>query len=196
MHRFFTGLGKFTVKYRWIILVVWLVGTFAAVKALPSLSSQVNNDNSAFLPASAPDVKAANLAAPLVGKESLAPIIVIADRTSGQLTEADVTAIQREINLMKGVTNVKQVLFLGTSPNGQAVQIEALADIGGFGIQPAPEHGQRRRGHVLESRRAIRTCNSTWRDRSPTTSRRTPPRRTRATRSKTCRSCSSSSCSS
>ena len=77
MHRFFTGLGKFTVKYRWIILAVWLVGTFAAVKALPSLSSQVNNDNSAFLPASAPDVKAANLAAPLVGKVNLAPIVVV-----------------------------------------------------------------------------------------------------------------------
>ena len=137
MHRFFTGLGKFTVKYRWIILAVWLVGTFAAVKALPSLSSQVNNDNSAFLPASAPDVKAANLAAPLVGKESLAPIIVIADRTNGQLTAADVTAVEREVNLLKGVTNVKQVLFLGTSPNGRAVQIEALANIGGFGIQPA-----------------------------------------------------------
>ncbi len=137
MHRFFTGLGKFTVKYRWIILGVWLVGTFAAVKALPSLSSQVNNDNSAFLPASAPDVKAANLAEPLVGKESLAPIIVIADRTNGQLTAADVTAVEREVNLLKGVTNVKQVLFLGTSPNGRAVQIEALANIGGFGIQPA-----------------------------------------------------------
>ena len=51
----------------------------------------MNNDNSAFLPASAPDVKAANLAAPLVGKESLAPIVVVADRTSGPLTAADVT---------------------------------------------------------------------------------------------------------
>ena len=139
MHRFFTGLGKFTVKYRWIILAVWLVGTFAAVKALPSLSSQVNNDNSAFLPANAPDVKAANLAAPLVGKESLAPIVVVADRISGPLTAADVTAVEREVNLLKGVTNVKQVLFLGTSPNGRAVQIEALADVGGFGIQAAQD---------------------------------------------------------
>ena len=76
--------------------MVWLVGTFAAVKGLPSLSSQVNNDNTAFLPASAPDVKAADLAAPLVGKESLAPIIVVADARSGPLTAADVTAVERE----------------------------------------------------------------------------------------------------
>ena len=137
MHKFFTGLGRFTVKFRWIILIVWLVGTFAAVKGLPSLSSEVNNDNTAFLPASAPDVKAANLAAPLVGKESLAPITVVAARTNGPLTQSDVLAVEREAQLLKNVANVKQVLFLGTSPNGKAVQIEALADINGFGIQPA-----------------------------------------------------------
>ena len=137
MHRLFTALGRFTVKYRWIILVVWIVGTFAAVKGLPSLSSQVNNDNTAFLPSSAPDVKAANLAAPLVGKVSLAPVIVVGDRTNGPLTAADVTAVEREAQLLRHVTNVKQVLFLGTSPNGHAVEIEALASINGFGIQPA-----------------------------------------------------------
>jgi putative drug exporter of the RND superfamily len=137
MHRFFTALGHFVVRFRWIILVVWLVGTFAAVKGLPSLSSQVNNDNSAFLPSSAPDVRAANLAAPLVGKVSFAPIIVVADRTNATLTGADVAAVEREADLLKKVPNVNQVLFLGSSPNGRAVQIEALASINGFGIQPA-----------------------------------------------------------
>jgi putative drug exporter of the RND superfamily len=137
MHRFFTGLGRFTVKYRWIILVVWLIGTFAAVKGLPSLSSQVNNDNTAFLPSSAPDVKAANLAEPLVGKENLAPVNVVVNRADGPLTSSDIPAIEREVSLLKGVKNVKQVLFLGESPNGQAAQVEALADINGFGLQPA-----------------------------------------------------------
>src|SRR5580704_13294605 len=126
MHKFFTGLGRFTVKYRWIILIVWLVGTFAAVKGLPSLSSEVNNDNTAFLPSSAPDVKAANLAEPLVGKESLVPITVVASRSDGPVTAADIAAIEHEVTLLKGVTNVKDVLFLGQSPNGKAVQVEAL----------------------------------------------------------------------
>jgi RND superfamily putative drug exporter len=136
-HRFFTGLGKFTVKYRWIILIVWILGTFGAAKALPSLSSEVNNDNTAFLPSSAPDVKAANLAEPLVGKESLVPITVVASRADGPVTAADIAAIEHEVTLLKGVTNVKEVLFLGQSPNGKAVQVEALADINGFGLQPA-----------------------------------------------------------
>ena len=66
MNAFFLGLGRFTVRFRWLIVVVWLVGTAASVHFLPSLASEVNNDNSAFLPASAPSTVAANLAVPLV----------------------------------------------------------------------------------------------------------------------------------
>ena len=132
MHAFFSGLGRFTVKYRWVIVVVWLLGTVAAVRALPTLASQVNNDNTAFLPNSAPDVKAANLAKPLVGKESLSPILVVAVRQDGPLGSADVSAVQREAQLVAKVPNVKQVLFLGVSPNHRAIQVEALADVAGF----------------------------------------------------------------
>jgi len=50
----FASLGRFVVRFRWVILVVWLVGAPLAAKHLPSLSSVAKNDNSAFLPASAP----------------------------------------------------------------------------------------------------------------------------------------------
>ena len=75
MHRLFTGLG--TVHGQVPLdrsSSSGSIGTFAAVKATSVPVEQVNNDNTAFLPSSAPDVKAANLAEPLVGKESLAPI--------------------------------------------------------------------------------------------------------------------------
>lgn len=62
MSVFFNGLGRFTVRFRWFIVVVWVVGTVTSVHFLPSLGSQVNNDNSAFLPASAPSTIAGNLA--------------------------------------------------------------------------------------------------------------------------------------
>ena len=68
MNVFFNGLGRFTVRFRWFIVVVWIIGTASAVHFLPSLASQVNNNNSAFLPASAPSTIAGNLAEPLVGK--------------------------------------------------------------------------------------------------------------------------------
>jgi RND superfamily putative drug exporter len=132
MHAFFARLGHFTVRYRWVLLVVWILGTFAAVRALPSLGSVVNNNNSAFLPANAPDVKAANLAAPLVGKESLEPIAVIAVADKGQLTNADISAIQADARLVRNVTNVQRVEFVGISSDHKAIQLAALADIAGF----------------------------------------------------------------
>jgi len=69
----FAALGRGTVRYRWIIVVVWVLGTVVAVRALPSLSSQVDNNNSAFLPANAPSNQAAILAEPLIGSINQAP---------------------------------------------------------------------------------------------------------------------------
>ncbi len=132
MHAFFAGLGRSTVRFRWLIVVVWIVGTGAAVHFLPSLSSVVNNNNQDFLPANSPDVKASNLAQPLLGKSSLAPLIVLAVSETGPLTPADVTAVQREDKLAATVKNVKKVLFFGISPDHRALQLEALANVAGF----------------------------------------------------------------
>ena len=95
MNVLFNGLGRFTVRFRWFIVVVWIVGTAASVHFLPSLASQVNNDNSAFLPASAPSTVAGNLAEPLVGKASLVPVIIIGVSQHGPISAADTQAITR-----------------------------------------------------------------------------------------------------
>ncbi|MGD0085319.1 MAG: MMPL family transporter [Acidimicrobiales bacterium] len=132
MHAFFAGLGRFTVKFRWVLVAVWILGTGLAVHSLPSLGSVVNNNNTAFLPANAPDVKAADLAAPLIGKESLEPVTILAYVPSGRPTPADVKAVEREVNLARAVPNVKQVEFVGLSPDNKAFQLTALSDIAGF----------------------------------------------------------------
>jgi RND superfamily putative drug exporter len=132
MHAFFAALGRFTVRFRWLLVAVWILGTFGAVRTLPSLGSVVNNNNSAFLPANSPDVKAADLAAPLVGKESLEPIVIVAVAHSGQLTTADITSIETDAVLVRRVTNVERVEFVGISRDHKAIQLAALADIAGF----------------------------------------------------------------
>jgi RND superfamily putative drug exporter len=132
MHGFFAALGRFTVRFRWVLVAVWIVGTFAAVRALPSLGSVVNNNNTAFLPANAPDVKAADLAAPLVGKENLEPIVIVALVHEGQLTDADISSIEADARLVRHVANVKTVQFIGISSDHKAIQLAALADIAGF----------------------------------------------------------------
>lgn len=132
MNAFFDGLGRFTVRFRWLIVAVWIIGTIAAVRGLPSLASQVNNDNSAFLPASAPSVQAGDLAEPLIGKASLVPIVILAVNAHGTLTTADIQAVTREAVAAKQVPNVERVQPVGTSPNGRAVQLIADANIAGF----------------------------------------------------------------
>jgi len=137
MNVFFNGLGRFTVRFRWLIVVVWIVGTIASVHFLPSLGSQVNNDNSAFLPASAPSTVAGNLAEPLVGKATLVPVIIIGVSPNGMITHGDTQAITRVGLAAAKVANVAAVQYVGTSGNGRAVQLLVEANIAGFSPGPS-----------------------------------------------------------
>ncbi len=135
MHAFYRGLGRFTVKFRWVILIVWVFGTFGLVRSLPSLSSQVNNQNTAFLPANSPDVRAAKLAAPLLGQERSEPIVVAAVARHGLLQPADLGVIQKETAALKKVPGIIRVEFAGESPNHKAVLVSALSV--NAGLDPA-----------------------------------------------------------
>ena len=46
----FRAIGKFAVKFRWVVLVLWIAAAVAIPKALPSLASVTQGNNSAFLP--------------------------------------------------------------------------------------------------------------------------------------------------
>src|SRR5260370_16369808 len=59
------ALARFDIRFRWVIVAVWIVGALAAPRALPSLSSVSQSNNVQFLPASAPSQHAAALPAPL-----------------------------------------------------------------------------------------------------------------------------------
>jgi uncharacterized membrane protein YdfJ with MMPL/SSD domain len=43
MSRFFDVLGPGVVRLRWVVVIVWIVGTVAAVVSLPTLASQVDD---------------------------------------------------------------------------------------------------------------------------------------------------------
>ena len=118
MNAFFDGLGRFSVRFRWLIVVVWIVGTAASVHFLPSLASQVNNDNSAFLPNNAPSTVAGNLAEPLVGKATLEPVIIIGVSGNGPVNAPDTLAITRLALAAKKVPNVVAVQYVGPRQTG------------------------------------------------------------------------------
>jgi RND superfamily putative drug exporter len=107
-----------------------VVGTIAAVSLLPSLNNVTQNNNTKFLPASAPSEHAVQLAAPF-GTASLIPIPLVAARSSGPLTHADISAITALPARLKTVSGVAKVQDAGVSGDGHAIQLVVLAQQGG-----------------------------------------------------------------
>ena len=133
IHAAFGGIGSFAVKFRWLIVVVWVVAAIGVPRALPSLSSVTQGNNANFLPASAPSEHALQLAKPL-GGSSLLPVPVVA-AARGPLTPADqawLLKLQRDLAQVKTVVKVRD---LGRSPDGQAAQLQVLSNVsqGGTG---------------------------------------------------------------
>src|SRR5205085_3748368 len=126
VHAIFGGIGSFAVKFRWVVLVAWVVAAVAIPRALPSLSSVTNSNNANFLPASAPSEHALKLAEPL-GASTPTPVPVVAAAAQGQLTAADqawLGTLQRDLAKVSTVVKVRD---LGPSPDGKAAQIQVLS---------------------------------------------------------------------
>jgi RND superfamily putative drug exporter len=133
----YEGLARLVVRFRWLVLALVIVAVAIVSGAFPSLGSEVNNDNSAFLPASAPSTKASNLAAPLLGSAGKSAQIVIVATRAGALTPADSAAISRELAGLKFVKRIQSARVLGVSPDGDAVELRARVSLNRFDINAA-----------------------------------------------------------
>ena len=134
--RAYEGLSRFVVRFRWAIVAFWVLVAIVTSAALPSLSSEVNNNNTAFLPSSAPSQKAANLAKPVLGGGGtgrIGDVTIVASR-SGPLTSADLQAVAREASLAGAVQSVKSSTELGVSSDREAALIRVRVLFGGNDI--------------------------------------------------------------
>ncbi len=126
----FGAIGTFAVKFRWVVLVVWVLATVAVPRFLPSLASVTQGNNANFLPASAPSQHAADLAAPF-GGTNLTPVPVVAAVSEGQLTASDVSWLSTLRQDLRNVPTVVRVPDLGRSGDGQAEQLLVQSSVGG-----------------------------------------------------------------
>jgi putative drug exporter of the RND superfamily len=126
------AIGRFGVRFRWLVLLIWIAAAIAAATQLPSLSSVTQGNNQKFLPASAPSSQAAELAKPF-GTANRQPIPVVAATTGGALTPADVAGLDRLQARLATVPGIAKVINAGRSTDGQAEQLVALAGLGGSG---------------------------------------------------------------
>jgi putative drug exporter of the RND superfamily len=175
--RVFAAIGRFAVRFRWPVLAAWIVAVLAAQMFLPSLSNKVQSNNQDFLPASAPSVRAASLAAPF-GMNGMQPVPVVAARPGARLTPADVAAVGALQGRLRTVPGVASVRDLGRSPDGQAEELLVLARVGGGMMSnQAKTLVSALRAKIPPSalRPASRcTCPVTWPARSTTTPDRAP----------------------
>jgi RND superfamily putative drug exporter len=133
----FRAIGRFAVKFRWVIVIAWVVAAAVIPRELPSLASVTQGNNSAFLPANAPSEKATNLAAPLGISLSTTPVPVVAAVSTGSFTAADQTWLSGPLTTeLAKVPTVVKVRALGESSvpgpggaAGQAAQIQVLSNV-------------------------------------------------------------------
>jgi RND superfamily putative drug exporter len=118
----FTAIGRFDIRFRWLIVALWIVVVVAGVRLLPSLSSVTQSNNVQFLSSSSPSVRAAQLAKPFQSSNRSGTAIIVAERTSGSLTVADNAAMVRVEQAAQQVPEVSVVTDLGISEDGRAAQ--------------------------------------------------------------------------
>jgi RND superfamily putative drug exporter len=130
----FRAIGKFVVRFRWLVVLFWLAAAVVASVGLPSLASVTQGNNTAFLPASAPSEQAANLAAPF-GGPNVVTVPVVAAVSSGTLTARDQAWLASLTTSMGKVPTVVKVQDLGESTPrptvpGQAAQLVVASNAG------------------------------------------------------------------
>ena len=134
---FFGSLAAWIVRFRFAVIIAWVLLLAASLVALPSLGSEVNSDPSLFLSGGARSVQAQQLGAPLLGTRATSRITIVAATAGGRLTTADVAAVTREARLARQVATVQAVKYVALSPAGDAVQLTATvsrdtADVAGL----------------------------------------------------------------
>jgi RND superfamily putative drug exporter len=114
------ALARFDIRFRWLIVAVWVVGAVAAMRFLPNLSSVTQSNNAQFLPTSAPSQQASSLAAPFQTTNPNATAQIVASRSGTPLSPADDAAIDNVERATARVPGVLSVRDLGTSADHQA----------------------------------------------------------------------------
>src|SRR5258708_18394577 len=129
MDTLFAALGRFAVRYRYLVVVAWIGITITSVLVFTSLSGVTKNSTlSSLLPANAPSIQASNLAAAFQNTR-WASATMVAVRAHGTLTPDDQAAIDSLEAQVRFLPHVTAVHDLATSPDGAARQALVEADV-------------------------------------------------------------------
>jgi len=129
--RVFEAIGRASVRFRYLVVLVWLVALISAVAFLPSIGSVVQNNFSNFLPKDSPSLKAAKLA-DVFQKVSDSIVIVVVDNPHVALDASQLGYAQQVAHDLRSVPTVVRSQVAALSANGKAEQIEVLSSTSQF----------------------------------------------------------------
>lgn len=131
----FEKIARFSVRFRWFIVIFWIVAIPVVTANFPSITDVSKNNNSEFLPKSSPTTQAGKLETAFQSEDTASTSAIVAVRNDGRLTAADNAAIDKVAAAVSHVEFVTSVQDQGVSADGQARQL--LVGVGGaaFGEQ-------------------------------------------------------------
>jgi RND superfamily putative drug exporter len=120
---FFSAIGRFSVRFRWFILVFWIALVPIVTANFPSINDVAKNNNSDFLPKNTASREAQDLETKFQSKDTASNAIIIVSRSNGALTDADNAALKKVEAAVKQSHSVSEVKDQGVSADSQAQQI-------------------------------------------------------------------------
>lgn len=131
----FEKIARFSVRYRWFILVFWIALIPIVTANFPSITDVSKTDNTEFLPKDSPTTRAGKLETAFQSEKTASTAAIVAVRADGPLSGADNAAINRNAAAIRHVDHVTSVQNQGISADGRAREL--LVGVGGaaFGDQ-------------------------------------------------------------
>jgi RND superfamily putative drug exporter len=121
--RFFAAVGRFSVRFRWFILIFWIALVPVLTANFPNINDVAKNKNSDFLPKNSPTDTASKLENKFQSEDTAANAIIVVSRNNGPLTAADNAATEQIEAAVKKSKSVSEVKDQGIAADGQARQI-------------------------------------------------------------------------
>jgi len=116
----FNSIAKFSVKFRWPIIVFWIALVPILSSSFPTLESVTQNSTQGFLPKNSPTARGSELETAFQKKKTAGNAVLVASRGGGQLTTADNMVLQKIVRDVTGTKEITEVHDLGLSADGQA----------------------------------------------------------------------------
>jgi RND superfamily putative drug exporter len=136
VENFMAGMARFAIRFRYLIIAVWLIAGSLCIALFPSLSSAVNTDNSSFLPGSSPSVHALNLAAPFQPANDTTGTLVVLGKS--KLTSSDQQAIIKLQDKIAKDDHVVSVSDQGLSKDGKVDKAQLVINVQTSSTDAAP----------------------------------------------------------